>query len=904
MFRLKGLPDSAVQSVLLIAVWLSLGLFGLFNGVIAQEGKPYGLAKREPWENTRFVGTPEPPLPYTVGQVFTNQVWDAPIFIAPEPSSDQLFALLHESSGKPTELVVFRDEPKAAERTQLIELRGRIAYSFCFDPDYADNGQIYLFSNLRMDKFDGSKANRISRFVVRREPEWSVDPTSEHVIIEWLSRGHDGGGIAFGHDGMLYISTGDGTSDSDKWLSGQTLDDLLGSVLRIDIRDSTPEKPYAIPSDNPFVKLPNARLELFAYGLRNPWRLTVDKLTGQVWVGNNGQDLWESVHLVRPGENYGWSVYEGSHPFYINRKLGPHPLTLPTAEHPHSEARSITGGVVYYGAKWPDLRGHYIYGDYETGKIWGIKHDGEQVVSHRELADTSLAIAGFATTNTGELLVVDHSSGFYRLIPQPRIRQSAPFPTSLSETGLFADIEAHKMKPGVVDYSVIASGWNDGALVKRWMAVPGDERIGYDRGGAWQFPNGTALVQTLSVEREDHRGLAAPFRVESRIMLRQQNEWVGYSYRWNEAQTNAELVGPAGAKAIFRVADAKSPGQFRRQDWVFPSRADCMVCHSRAGGFILGITGANMNREHTYGAITDSQVRTLSHVGFFHNASQGRPPRGGALVDPYDESEDLERRVRSYLHINCAGCHVRSGGGNSMMELGLANSPRKMHLIEARPQHDTFGIANAMLVAPGAPGQSVLLQRMNRRGRGQMPPLVSGAVDHAAVELFREWISGMKPSAVFVKNWKMADLEPALSELSEVRSLAVGERAYDKAGCAQCHRFEGRGGSVGPDLTGLAKRMNPRAVLESILDPSRTIAEEYMMEQFSMSDGAVHLGQVQEETDTVMRLRSLSATAAPVTLAKALIESRKKLNLSNMPPGMVNTLTKKQILDLVAYLLK
>jgi uncharacterized repeat protein (TIGR03806 family) len=687
-------------------------------------------------------------------------------------------------------------------------------------------------------------------------------------------------------------------------LSGQTLDDLLGSVLRIDIRDSTPEKPYVIPADNPFVDLPNARPELFAYGLRNPWRLTIDALTGQVWVGNNGQDLWETVHLVGPGENYGWSVYEGSHPFYINRKLGPHPLTLPTAEHPHSEARSITGGVVYHGAKWPDLRGHYIYGDYETGKIWGIKHDGEQVVSHRELADTSLAIAGFATTNTGELLVVDHSSGFYRLISQPRIRQSAPFPTRLSETGIFADTEAHEMKPGVIGYSVIASGWNDGALVKRWMAVPGDERIGYDRGGAWQFPNGTALVQTLSVEREDHRGLAGPFRVETRIMLRQQNEWVGYSYRWNEAQTNAELVGPAGAKAIFRVADAKSPGQFRRQDWVFPSRADCMVCHSRAGGYVLGITGANMNREHTYGAITDRQVRTLSHVGFFRNAPQRPSPPGGALVDPYDASADLERRVRSYLHINCAGCHVRSGGGNSMMELGLANSPRKMHLIEARPQHDTFGIANAMLVAPGAPGESVLLQRMNRRGRGQMPPLVSGAVDHAAVELFREWISGMKPSAVFVKNWKMADLEPALSELSEVRSLAVGKGAYDKAGCAQCHRFEGRGGSVGPDLTGLAKRMNPREVLESVLEPSRTIAEAYMMEQFSMSAGAVHLGQVQEETDTMVRLRSLSATSAPVTLAKALIESRKKLNLSNMPPGMVNTLTKKQILDLVAYLLK
>ncbi len=149
----------------------------------------------------------------------------------------------------------------------------------------------------------------------------------------------------------------------------------------------------------------------------------------------------------------------------------------------------------------------------------------------------------------------------------------------------------------------------------------------------------------------------------------------------------------------------------------------------------------------------------------------------------------------------------------------------------------------------------------------------------------------------------MADLEPMLGVLDDGRSMAGGRRAFEKAGCAQCHRVKGRGGSVGPDLTGLAKRMKPRVVLESILEPSRTIDEAYMMQQFSMSDGVVHLGQVQEETDAVVRLRSLSATAAPVTLAKALIESRKKLDISNMPPGMVNILTEQQILDLVAYLL-
>ena len=283
------------------------------------------------------------------------------MFISPEPGSDRLFALLNGVNGEPAELVAFRDDTVVKERTQLMDLEGRIAYSFCFHPSYQRNGYLYLFTNQRMDRFGGGKANRISRVAVQSDSLELIDPNTEHIILEWESRGHDGGGLAFGRDGMLYISTGDGTSDSDQWVSGQNLGDLLGGVLRIDVRNSTPNKPYSVPPDNPFVDLPGARPELFAYGLRNPWRLTADVRTGQVWVGNNGQDLWETVHLVRSGENYGWSVYEGSHPFYLNRKLGPHPLTLPTAEHPHSEARSLTGGVVYHGSKWLALRGPVSY---------------------------------------------------------------------------------------------------------------------------------------------------------------------------------------------------------------------------------------------------------------------------------------------------------------------------------------------------------------------------------------------------------------------------------------------------------------------------------------------------------------------------------------------------------------
>lgn len=867
----------------------------------AEDSPTPHLIDRDLWLNTRLVGSPEPPPPFKAVPIYTNQVWRSPMFLAAEPQTKRLFALLHHGQGKPTQLVSFEDDPKVEKREVLLELPGRNVYSFCFDPNYTENGFIYLFNNLNMEAFDGKKANRISRVTLLNGSQ-TIDLNSEHTIIEWRSGGHDGGGIDFGLDGMLYISTGDGTSDSDNWLSGQTLDDLLGGVLRIDIRQTSTEKPYKIPTNNPFIDIPNARGELYAYGLRNPWRLTVDKLTGHVWVGNNGQDLWESVHMVKAGDNYGWSVYEGSHPFYQNRIMGPHPLTKPTSEHPHSEARSITGGIVYYGRKWSSLRGYYIYGDYGTGKIWGIKHDGNKRLALRELADTTLAITGFATTHSGELLIADHSGGFYKLETQPRIRRGAPFPRRLSETGLFADTKNHKMKSGIIEYSVIASGWNDTATAKRWMAVPEKKTIGFNQNGAWSFPNKTALIQTLTVQRENALGQATPFRIETRVLLRQQNEWTGYSYRWNEKQTDAELVSKEGDTVTLRITDTKASGGFRRHDWIFPSRADCMTCHSRARGFLLGLTGQNTDRMHNFSGKEDNQLLTFSHIGLF-NKPYTRPKNSDQkLVNPYNQNEKISKRVRSYLHINCSSCHVHAGGGNSKIKLGIETPNDQMSLIGARPQHNTFGISNAMLVSPGLPDQSVLIRRLSQRGRGQMPPLVSGAVDEIAVSLFRKWISQMKPEIVFVKNWKLEDFDTEIKISHNADNLDNGKAAYSKAGCTQCHRLNGAGGSVGPDLSDLNNRMNPTKILESIIEPSRTISEEYIMQQFKMSDGKIHIGKVQEETENVIKLQSISAIGASVHLAKALIDSRKKLNISNMPPGTVNTLKKEEILDLISYL--
>jgi putative heme-binding domain-containing protein len=272
-------------------------------------------------------------------------------------------------------------------------------------------------------------------------------------------------------------------------------------------------------------------------------------------------------------------------------------------------------------------------------------------------------------------------------------------------------------------------------------------------------------------------------------------------------------------------------------------------------------------------------------------------------VDPYDPHESLEARARSYLHANCSVCHVEAGGGNSKMELGFTTKPERMNLFSARPQHDTFEINNAMLVFPGDPDRSILYQRLSRRGPGQMPPLVSTVVDERAVALFRDWIRQMQPEQAFVRDWTLEDLLPSLEQLSKGRSFEGGRAAFRQAGCVQCHRFAGDGGSVGPDLTGVGRRLSRRDLLESIVLPSKTIAEGYASTEIETKAGEIVTGRVEREDEHVIWIRPPVATEAAVTIRKADIRRRALSTVSNMPTGILNTLEQPKILDLLAYLI-
>src|SRR5690242_11262541 len=261
-------------------------------------GRTHGLERRIPWNDSRVVGSPDPPLPYKAVRGFPKLTVQRPALLAPEPGTDRLFILSHLNHwAGPSRLLAVRDDQEASTTEVLLPIEG-LAYGLTFHPDYARNG--YIFVGMRGLTRRKSTV-QVVRYTVDRKPPHRIDPGSKHLIIEWDSQGHDGGDLDFGNDGTLFVSTGDGSSGSDTHETGQRIDDLQGSMLRIDVDHPDPGRDYGVPRDNPFVNRPGARPEVWAYGLRNPWRVSYDRKSGQLWVGNNGQDAWEQVYLIQKG---------------------------------------------------------------------------------------------------------------------------------------------------------------------------------------------------------------------------------------------------------------------------------------------------------------------------------------------------------------------------------------------------------------------------------------------------------------------------------------------------------------------------------------------------------------------------------------------------------------------------
>ena len=304
------------------------------------------------------------------------------------------------------------------------------------EPDNPQRGAFYVCDSLR----PGPRM-RLSRFTVPAG-QAAADPHSEQVLLELDKpfRNHDGGSLLFGPDGMLYFSLGDGGGANDPHGNGQKLDTLLAKVLRLDVSPQADGRPYGIPPDNPFVGRADARPEIWAYGLRNAWRMAFDPATGELWAGDVGQDKYEYVHLIQRGGNHGWNLIEGLHRFKLAEDAAvPPDLIPPVWEYPHTsvasdaeraagdEGLSITGGFVYRGKAIPGLQGWYLCADYVTKHLWAIRRappdaDGRPVVERALLLRDAGVVSSFAEGLDGELLLIQH------LGDQPRVMRLLPAP--------------------------------------------------------------------------------------------------------------------------------------------------------------------------------------------------------------------------------------------------------------------------------------------------------------------------------------------------------------------------------------------------------------------------------------------------------------------------------------------
>jgi len=694
-------------------------------------------------DNTTCVATVQPSLGTAIddAQVFPNLSFQSPVLMLQAPGDSTKWYIVEQRGV----VKVFDNVNSTSSTATYIDLQGPVnndtgeagLLGMAFDPNFATNGRVYL--SYTADPTSGSSVleSRISRFTASGGV---LTPGSETILLRIAQpyANHNGGNIAFGPDGDLYAGFGDGGSGGDPENHSQNRSELLGKLIRIDV--SAGGSTYAIPSDNPYaggalcasgVSSGSALCpEIYAYGFRNPWRWTFDRAapTPEIWLADVGQNTYEEVDRVERGGNYGWRFREGLHCYNPSTNCpttaNGAPLIDPVAEYAHDLGISVTGGYVYRGTAIASLAGRYLFGDFGSGRIFGLIPDSTGVLQRQELLATSAQISSFAQGNDGEIYYVDYSGTLFKIVPASTA-PSNPIKTLLSQTGCVDANNPTQPAPGLIPYAPNAPFWSDGATKARWMALPNGTTITVAADGDWTFPIGTVLVKNFRLNNQ---------LVETRLFMRHSDtgNWGGYTYRWNSNNTDATLVSGGLVATI------------AGQDWIYPSEAQCLQCHTTAAGRALGLETRQLNSSFTYPSTgrTANQLSTLDAIGMFSAPLTVLP----AYPDPFDTAQTLNSRARAYLHTNCAQCHRPNGGTPVNLDLRYATDISASGTCGVSPASGDLGVTGAKIITPGDAAKSVLYLRMNRRDTNRMPPIGSHLVDTQGAALLQQWISGMSAS--------------------------------------------------------------------------------------------------------------------------------------------------------------
>jgi len=561
-----------------------------------------------------------------------------------------------------------------------------------------------------------------------------VDPASEKIILEVDQPfgNHNGGHVAFGPDGCLYIGLGDGGDKGDPFNNAQDVSSLLGKMLRIDVHPNTPSDPYDVPLDNPFVSEPGVRPEIYAIGLRNPWRFSFDHQSGDLLLGDVGQNRMEEIDHIVAGGNYGWRVFEDTGDYDANGNSLPNSaFTPPLTQYRHSPGASVTGGYVYRGCNLAALFGRYVYADYVSGTVWAFNWDGTQATNNQIIA-TATSPSSFGETNEGELLIVSLAGGIFQLQDNGG---GGEIPTLLSQTGLFTNLATLAPASGLIEYTVRHPFYPDHADKRRWVGLPNGTQVDFADDDLI-FPTGTVVVQHFTMNMIEGDVTSAR-RLETRVLLNTYTGWLGLTYRWDANETEATLLNSRESETL---SISLVGGGTREQTYDYPSRTDCWVCHTASAGSTLGLKTPQLNGNFDYNGTVDNQLRSWNNIDLF-DTDIGNVSQYDQFVQLGDTSANLTTRARTYLDVNCSHCHRPNGPTGTNLDLRFESSD--MSAIGVAPTGGNLGIADALIIASGDHQRSILWQRMQRLDSERMPRLGSHVVDEDNLTLIGDWIDSL-----------------------------------------------------------------------------------------------------------------------------------------------------------------
>jgi len=714
------------KAVLLVAAFLAVAAIGCSKKKDDGGGPTeveFGLDVRP--ANATCLAPARPPSAFNVQlQVaFGGITFDQPVLLLPHPSltSPQRWYVVdlggtirtfEEGDGQVDISTAFT---RTVTNSPLDTGDERGLLGFALHPDFGLNGRAFVHYQ------DGNLTSRLHEITTADGGLTFTAAASPILSLADPYGNHNGGMIDFGPDGFLYVGIGDGGSFDDPDENGQDTTVLFGKILRIDVDSGSP---YGIPADNPFAGSSVDAEEIYAWGFRNPWRFSFDQETGELWVGDVGQDAWEEIDKVELGGNYGWDDREGNHCFEEPgiECVGEGKIA-PVVEHAQPSYVSITGGYVYRGTAIPELVGHYIYGDYGTGLMHTVFDDEVTGLPEaRPVLSAGFNISSFGQGLDGEVYVISYSGGadeIYKIVPTGGPVTNT-FPDLLSETGCFDAADPRIVVPGLIPYEVNAPLWSDGADKRRWMALPDGETIDVDPvTGDWTFPLETVLVKEFSVDDQ---------RIETRLLvLHTDGNWAGYSYEWDENETEATLLPAGKTRAVGTLT------------WGYPSRGECLQCHTDAAGRSLGLETVQMNRDAIYpGDLLADQMNTLEHIGMFTATPARLEP-----LPAFDGNASGELRARSYLHANCANCHQPGGTGQGPADFLFTTALADMGICDVAPENGNMGLPGAVLLAPGDPDLSLMSLRMHTLDSFRMPDIGTRVVDPQGTSLVDAWITGL-----------------------------------------------------------------------------------------------------------------------------------------------------------------